>query len=167
VRYGDIMILHSIEPFALLPEMHIRDTIYTDPRTPVKVDSKVYEVGSPGKDSPVIVTTNFALTYYTVESDLASSGIDCYLLAADTDGLGVEAAVAGGQLTGQKINDDFKKVDFDFGEKTGHNTIILPGLAARLQGDLEDATGLNVLVGPQDSGQIPPWMEKNWPPKPK
>ncbi|MCD4841165.1 MAG: acetyl-CoA decarbonylase/synthase complex subunit gamma, partial [Methanosarcinales archaeon] len=89
VRYGDIMIVHSIEPYALLPELHIRDTIYTDPRTPVKVDPKVYEVGSPGKDSPVFVTTNFALTYYTVESDLASSGIDCYLLATDTDGLGV------------------------------------------------------------------------------
>lgn len=165
VRYGDIMILHSIEPYALLPEMHIRDTVYTDPRTPVKVDPKVYEVGSPDKDSPVIVTTNFALTYYTVESDLASNGIDCYLLAADTDGLGVEAAVAGGQLTGQKVADEFKKADFDFNEKTGHNTIILPGLAARLQGDLEDASGLNVKIGPPDSGRIPGWMEKNWPPE--
>lgn len=165
VRYGDIMILHSIEPYALLPELHIRDTIYTDPRTPVKVDPKVYEVGSPDKDSPVIVTTNFALTYYTVESDLSSNGIDSYLLAADTDGLGVEAAVAGGQLTGQKIADEFKKAGFDFSEKTSHNTIMLPGLAARLQGDLEDASGLNVKIGPPDSGRIPGWMEKNWPPQ--
>jgi acetyl-CoA decarbonylase/synthase complex subunit gamma len=35
VRYGDIMIVHSIEPYALLPELHIRDTIYTDPRVAV------------------------------------------------------------------------------------------------------------------------------------
>jgi len=167
VRYGDIMILHSIEPYALLPELHIRDTIYTDPRTPVKVDPKVYEVGSPGKDSPVIVTTNFALTYYTVESDLASNGIDCYLLAADTDGLGVEAAVAGGQLTGKTITDGFNKDNFDFKEKTSHNTVILPGLAARLQGDMEDTSGLNVKIGPPDSGRIPGWMEKNWPPEVK
>jgi acetyl-CoA decarbonylase/synthase complex subunit gamma len=165
VRYGDIMILHSIEPYALLPELHIRDTIYTDPRTPVKVDPKVYEVGSPDKDSPVFVTTNFALTYYTVESDLASNGIDCYLLATDTDGLGVEAAVAGGQMTGQKVSDEFKRVGFDFGEMTGHNTVILPGLAARLQGDMEDASGLKVKIGPPDSGRIPGWMEKNWPPE--
>ena len=163
VRYGDIMIVHSIEPYALLPELHIRDTIYTDPRTPVKVDPKVYEVGSPDKDSPVFVTTNFALTYYTVESDLASSSIDCYLLATDTDGLGVEAAVAGGQMTGQKVSDEFKRVGFDFGEMTAHNTVILPGLAARLQGDMEDASGLNVKIGPPDSGRIPGWMEKNWP----
>jgi len=165
VRYGDIMIVHSIEPYALLPELHIRDTIYTDPRTPVKVDPKVYEVGSPGKDSPVFVTTNFALTYYTVESDLASSGIDCYLLATDTDGLGVEAAVAGGQMTGQKVSDEFKRLGFDFSEMTAHNTVILPGLAARLQGDMEDASGLKVKIGPPDSGRIPGWMENNWPPE--
>lgn len=165
VRYGDIMIVHSIEPYALLPELHIRDTIYTDPRTPVKVDPKVYEVGSPDKDSPVFVTTNFALTYYTVESDLASNGIDCYLLATDTDGLGVEAAVAGGQMTGQKVSDEFKRVGFDFSEMTAHNTVILPGLAARLQGDMEDASGLKVKIGPPDSGRIPGWMEMNWPPE--
>ena len=165
VRYGDIMIVHSIEPYALLPELHIRDTIYTDPRTPVKVDPKVYEVGSPDKDSPVFVTTNFALTYYTVESDLASSGIDCYLLATDTDGLGVEAAVAGGQMTGQKVSDEFKRAGFDFGDMTAHNTVILPGLAARLQGDMEDASGLKVKIGPPDSGRIPGWMENNWPPE--
>lgn len=165
VRYGDIMIVHSIEPYALLPELHIRDTIYTDPRTPVKVDPKVYEVGSPDKDSPVFVTTNFALTYYTVESDLASNAIDCYLLATDTDGLGVEAAVAGGQMTGQKVSDEFKRLGFDFSEMTGHNTVILPGLAARLQGDMEDASGLKVKIGPPDSGRIPGWMEKNWPPE--
>jgi len=167
VRYSDIMILHSLEPYAMLPEVHLRDTIYTDPRTPVKVAPGVNEVGSPTKDSPVIVTTNFALTYYTVESDLSSNKINCYLAAVDTDGIGVEAAVAGGQLTAAKIKDTFQKANFDFKDKTAHGTLILPGLAARLQGDVEDATGLRILIGPPDSGRIPGWMEKNWPPKPK
>lgn len=167
VRYGDIMILHSLEPYAVLPEVHLRDTIYTDPRTPAKVAPGVNEVGSPAKDSPVIVTTNFALTYYTVESDLSSNKINCYLAAVDTDGIGVEASVAGGQLTAAKIKDTFQKANFDFKEKTTHSTVILPGLAARLQGDVEDVTGLRVMIGPPDSGRIPGWMEKNWPPKQK
>ncbi|NJD52706.1 MAG: acetyl-CoA decarbonylase/synthase complex subunit gamma [Candidatus Methanoperedens sp.] len=167
IRYGDIMILHSLEPYAMLPEVHIRDTIYTDPRTPVKVAPGVNEVGSPTKDSPVIVTTNFALTYYTVESDLSSNKVNCYLAAVDTDGIGVEAAVAGGQLTAAKIKDTFQKASFEFKDKTSHSTVILPGLAARLQGDVEDVTGLRVMIGPPDSGRIPGWMEKNWPPKPK
>ncbi len=167
VRYSDIMILHSLEPYAMLPEVHLRDTIYTDPRTPVKVAPGVNQVGSPSKDSPVIVTTNFALTYYTVESDLSSNKINCYLAAVDTDGIGVEAAVAGGQLTAAKIKDTFQKANFEFKDKTSHNALILPGLAARLQGDVEDATGLRVMIGPPDSGRIPGWMEKSWPPKPK
>jgi acetyl-CoA decarbonylase/synthase complex subunit gamma len=167
VRYGDLMILHSLEPYAMLPEVHLRETIYTDPRTPAKVAPGVNPVGTPTKDSPVIVTTNFALTYYTVESDLSSNKINCYLAAVDTDGIGVEAAVAGGQLTAAKIKDAFQKANFEFNDKTSHSTLILPGLAARLQGDVEDVTGLRVMIGPPDSGRIPGWMEKNWPPKPK
>ena len=167
IRYGDIMILHSTEPYAMLPELHIRDTIYTDPRKPVAVDPAMYKVGNPTADSPVLVTTNFALTYYTVESDLDSNKIDCFLWAIDTDGLGVEAAVAGGQLTGAIIKKGIDAAGFDMKNETTHNTINLPGLAARLQGDLEDETGSNVLVGPADSGRLPGWFEKNWPPQKK
>jgi len=165
IKYGDIMILHSIEPYAMLPELHIRDTIYTDPRKPVTVDPAMYKIGSPTKDSPVFVTTNFALTYYTVESDISSNKIDCYLWAIDTDGIGVEAAVAGGQLTAAKIKKGIESSGFSMKDDTSHNTIILPGLAARLQGDVEDETGSRVLIGPADSGRIPGWLEKNWPPK--
>ncbi|AKB49825.1 5-tetrahydromethanopterin:corrinoid iron-sulfur protein methyltransferase [Methanosarcina barkeri str. Wiesmoor] len=165
IRYGDIMILHSMEPYATLPEVHLAETIYTDPRTPVAVDSKMYKVGNPTADSPVLFTTNFALTYYTVESDLSSNDIDCYLLAVDTDGIGVEASVAGGQLTADKVKDAFDKSGFDLKKDVTHNSVIIPGLAARLQGDLEDKLGANILVGPMDSGRLPGFMEKNWPPK--
>ncbi|AKB53621.1 MULTISPECIES: acetyl-CoA decarbonylase/synthase complex subunit gamma [Methanosarcina] len=165
IRYGDIMILHSMEPYATLPEVHLAETIYTDPRTPVAVDSKMYKVGSPTADSPVLFTTNFALTYYTVESDLSSNDIDCYLLAVNTDGIGVEASVAGGQLNADKVKDAFDKSGFDLKKDVTHNTVIIPGLAARLQGDLEDKLGANILVGPMDSGRLPGFMEKNWPPK--
>ncbi|MEM0350347.1 MAG: acetyl-CoA synthase subunit gamma, partial [Archaeoglobaceae archaeon] len=50
-------------------------------------------------------------------------------------------------------------------EKVNHRYLIIPGLAARLQGAIEDETGWKVLVGPIDSGRIKGWMEKNWPPK--
>lgn len=165
VKYADILLLHSTLPSALLPVIHIKDTIYTDPRRPVQVEPGIKEIGNPDASSPVFVTTNFALTYYTVESDLASSKIDCYVVVVDTDGIGVEAAVAGGQLTSEKIKDALEKEQFDVKEKTEHGALVIPGLAARLQGELEDVTGLKVLVGPQDSGRIPKWMEKNWPPE--
>jgi len=162
IKYGDILILHGTQPHSLLAEVHVRETISTDPRTPVQVDAGIREIGEPNENSPVFVTTNFALTYYTVESDLSSNGIDCYLAVVNTDGIGVEAAVAGGQLTAQKIKDTLDEFDFS---KLSHRTVVIPGLAARLQGELEDLTGLKVLVGPQDSGRIPGWMDKNWPPE--
>ena len=155
IRYGDIMILHSMEPYATMPLVHLAETIYTDPRSPVAVDSKMYKVGTPDENSPVLFTTNFALTYYTVESDLASNGVNCWLLAVDTDGIGVEAAAAGGQLSADKVKDSFEKSGFDIHKDVTHNAVIIPGLAARLQGDLEDKLGAKVLVGPMDSRKAP------------
>jgi acetyl-CoA decarbonylase/synthase, CODH/ACS complex subunit gamma len=165
IRYGDMMLLHSMEPYATMPLVHLAETIYTDPRSPVAVDSKMYKVGTPDENSPVLFTTNFALTYYTVESDLASNGVNCWLLAVDTDGIGVEAAAAGGQLSADKVVDSFKNAGFDIHKDVTHNSVIIPGLAARLQGDLEDKLDAKVLVGPMDSGRLPGWFEKNWPPK--
>ncbi|MDF2955816.1 MAG: CO dehydrogenase/acetyl-CoA synthase gamma subunit [Candidatus Alkanophagales archaeon MCA70_species_2] len=163
IKYADIMILHSIEPYALIPQTTLVANIYTDPRRPVAVEPGLKVLGSPVEESPVFVTTNFALTYYTVESDITSSNIDSYLLVIDTEGICVEAAVAGGQLTAAKIKEALEASELE--NKVKHKTLVLPGLAARISGETEDATGWKVMVGPLDSGRIPNWMEKNWPPK--
>jgi len=49
-------------------------------------------------------------------------------------------------------------------EKVDHRYLVIPGLAARLQGALEDETGWKILVGPTDSGRLKAWLEQNWPP---
>jgi acetyl-CoA decarbonylase/synthase complex subunit gamma len=161
IRYADMMIIHGTDAYELLPLVHVTDMIYTDPRTPSSVEPKMYEIGTPDKTSPVLFTTNFALTYYTVESDLLSAGFNGYLLAVNTGGLGVEAAVAGGQLTADVISKDFEKAGFDIKEKTSHHTLILPGLAARLQNDIEKLMGVSTLIGPMDSGRLAKWLEDN------
>jgi acetyl-CoA decarbonylase/synthase complex subunit gamma len=161
VRYADMMIIHGLDAYELLPLVHVADMIYTDPRTPSSVEPKMYEIGTPDFTSPVLFTTNFALTYYTVESDLMSAGVSGYLLAVNTGGLGVEAAVAGGQLTAEAILKDFEKAGFDIKEKTSRKTLILPGLAARLQSDIEKLMGVSTLIGPMDSGRLAKWLEEN------
>ena len=163
IKYADIMILHSIEPHSLIAERTLLANIYTDPRRPVSVEPGLREIGTPTADSPLFLTTNFALTYYTVESDLSSNKIDSYLIVADTDGIGVEASVAGGQLTAEVIKETLESCKAE--EKLKYKTLVLPGLAARLSGETEDVTGWNVLVGPRDSGRIPGWMDEQWPPK--
>jgi acetyl-CoA decarbonylase/synthase complex subunit gamma len=163
IKYADIMILHSIEPYSLMTITTLDNNIYNDPRRPVAVDPGMREIGSPDENSPVFVTSNFALTYYTVESDLSSAGIDSYLIALNTDGIGVQSAVAGGQFSASRMKDGFEVSGLE--EKVKHKTMVIPGLAARISGEAEDETGWNVLVGPTDSGRIPGWMEKNWHPK--
>jgi len=163
IRYADMLILHSIEPHSLIPERTLVANLYTDPRRPVSVDAGLRSVGSPTEKSPLFLTTNFALTYYTVESDIASNKIDSYLMVVDTDGLGVEAAVAGGQLNADVIKDTIDS--YEVGKTVKHETIVIPGLAARISGETEDATGWKVLVGPRDSGRIPGWMDDSWPPE--
>lgn len=167
VRYADIMIIHGLEGHELLPIVHVTDMIYTDPRTPSSVEPKLYQIGNPDSTSPVLFTTNFALTYYTVESDLASAGFNGYVLAVNTGGLGVEAAVAGGQLTAETVKKDFEEALFNFEEQTDYQTLVLPGLAARLQNDIEKSMNIAAAVGPMDSGRLAKWLEENWPPKKK
>jgi len=163
IKYADILVFHNIAPYAILPAIHLRFNIYTDPRSPVQVEAGLFEMGNPDENSPLFLTTNFALTYFTVKSDLESSNIDSYLLVVDTDGICVEASVAGGQLNTGKIKDAIESTKAK--EKVKHNTLILPGLAARLSGATEDETGMKVLVGPGDSGRIAKWMEDHWSPK--
>ncbi len=163
VKYADVMIFKTLEPWAVMPLVVLRENIYTDPRVPVQVEPGLRKIGNPDENSPVMITTNFALTYYTVESDLTSAKVDCWLLVLDTGGICVEAAVAGGQFNASAV----KKLMEETGiaEKVKHRYLVIPGLAARLKGAIEDETGWKVLVGPIDSGRIKGWLEQNWPPK--
>lgn len=161
-RYADLLIMHSIEGWALLPQLIWRFGIYTDPRKPVSVDPGVRIFGSPDAQSPVLITTNYALTFFTVESDIKAAKIDCYLIVIDTGGLSVEAAVAGRYLTALKIADSLN--EFKAGDLVSHNYLIIPGLAARLSGETEEETGWKVLVGPRDSSGIGQMIRERWPP---
>ncbi|MCP1393279.1 MAG: acetyl-CoA decarbonylase/synthase complex subunit gamma [Methanothrix harundinacea] len=165
-RGADIMIKHSIEPHSVMPDMHMRFNIYTDPRTPVQVKPGAHVVGKPTDESPIFITTNFALTYYTVESDLSSNSIDAYLVAINTDGIGVQASVAGGQITPGKIKETLDEEGLNPAERP-HKAIILPGMCAKFTGEIDELYKYEAkaMAGPEDSGRIPGWMEKNWPPK--
>jgi acetyl-CoA decarbonylase/synthase complex subunit gamma len=162
-RYSDLLIIHSIEGWVLLPQLIWRFGLYTDPRKPVSVDAGLRTFGNPGPDSPVLVTSNYALTFFTVESDIKAAKIDCYLIVIDTGGLSVEAAVAGRYLTAEKITEALK--DCSIESAVHHRYVILPGLAARLSGETEDASGWRVLVGPRDSSGIGKMINEHWPPK--
>ena len=137
-----------------------RQNIYTDPRKPVAVEPGLKVIGAPGENSPVLFTTNFALTYYTVTSDIESAKVDTYLLVVDSEGTAVDCAVAGRKLTADKVADAIKEVGIE--EKIKHKKLIIPGKAARLSGEIEELSGWQVLVGPSDSSGIPKFLKDKW-----
>jgi len=159
-RYVDVLIMHSAEGWVLLPTTILRQNIYTDPRKPVAVESGVKTFGKPNENSPVLMTTNFALTFYTVASDIESAGVDCYLVVVDTEGLAVDSAVAGRKLTSDKIAETIKETKIE--EKVNHRKLIIPGKAARLSGEIQELSGWEVLVGPRDSSEIPKFLQEKW-----
>jgi acetyl-CoA decarbonylase/synthase complex subunit gamma len=159
-RYADILIMHSTEGWVLLPNVILRENIYTDPRKPVAVEPGLREFGKPDETSPVLLTTNFALTYYTVASDIESNGLNCYLIVVDTEGHAVDTSVAGRKLTAENIAEAIKTTQVE--EKVKHRKLIIPGKAARLSGEIQELSGWEVLVGPRDSSEIPKFFSEKW-----
>ena len=162
-RYTDLLIMHSMEGWALLPQLIWRFNLYTDPRKPVSVDPGVRSFGSPDKQSPLLITTNYALTFFTVESDIKSAHLDCHLIVVDTGGISVESAVAGRYFTSESMTEALKEYEAE--SLVDHHTLIIPGLAARLSGETEEASGWRVIVGPKDSSSLKRFIEEYWPPK--
>ena len=159
VRYVDLLMVSSASKWSTLPLVVLRNNIYNDPRRPVSVDPGLRTFGEPDpKEAPVFLTSNFALTYYTVLSDIEK--LDCHLLVVDTEGMSVDSAVAGRKFTAAKVAEVI--ASSGIADKVAHRTLIIPGLAARLKGDIEDATGWDVVVGPRDSSAIPGYVKAKW-----
>lgn len=159
-RFADVVLLHSTETWSILPIITLRQGAYTDPRKPVAVEPGLREIGKPDGNAPVLITTNFALTYYTVSNDIESQAVTCHLLVLNTEGLSVESSVAGGQFTAAGVKDLIASTGIE--GKVSHRKLIIPGMAARLSGDIEDQSKWEVIVGPRDSSQIKEFLEKRW-----
>ena len=151
-KYADMLIIHGTNIWELIPVLTLRQSIFTDPRKPQMVDPGLYEFGELDENSPVLMTTNFALTYYTVEGDLKSGKANCYLLVLDTEGRAVDVSLAGGQQSGKSVADLIKESGIE--DKVKTRTLIIPGLSAPLSGEIEDESGWEVLVGPRDSSAV-------------
>jgi acetyl-CoA decarbonylase/synthase complex subunit gamma len=111
------------------------------------------------------MTTNFALTYFTVANDIENAKVDSYLLVVDSEGMSVESAVAGRKMTADSVAEAIK--EFKLEELVKHRNIIIPGRSARLSGEIQEASGWSVSVGPLDSSGIAKYVEEKWNPYPE
>ena len=161
-KYAGIVVLQGMEAWQLLALVTARQNIYTDPQKPIQIQEGRYQIGAPDENSPVLVTTNFSLTYFTVEGDVEASKVPSWVVVVDTEGTSVLTAWAAEKFTAEVIA---KKVrDFDVASKVKHRKLILPGHVAVLSGKLEDELSQEwkVLVGPRESSGIPSFFRASW-----
>lgn len=159
-KYAGIVVLDSADPADILPLITLRLNVYTDPQKPIAVESKIYELLTPGPDSPVYVTTNFSLTFFCVTGDVETSRVPGYVLPVDTDGISVLTGWAAGKFTPEKITDMLN--NSGIADKVSHRKVIIPGGVAVLSGKLNELSGWEVLVGPRESAGIPSFVKQRW-----
>lgn len=156
-KYSNIVLLKRLESWEVLALLTVRQNIYTDPQKPLQIEPNLYPVGAVGDKSPVIVTTNFSLTYYTVLGEVEASKLPSYILSVDTEGMSVLTAWAAEKFTADKIVDSMNK--FGLKDKVAHNKLIIPGYVAVMSGDLEEKSGANIIVGPKEAAGIPSFLK--------
>jgi len=157
-KYGGITILSDFDGESLFPLLLERLNIYTDPQRPMTVTEGIYEVNNPDENSPVMVTTNFALTYFIVSGEIEGSRIPSWLLIKDSEGLSVMTAWAAGKFAGDDVGMFVKKSGI--ADKVKHQELIIPGYAAAIAGDVEEELpGWTITVGPREAAHIPGFLK--------
>jgi acetyl-CoA decarbonylase/synthase complex subunit gamma len=145
-----------------LPLWTLRQNIYTDPQKPLQMEAGVYSIGEPDADAPLLVTTNFSLTYFVVSTEIEASGLAAHLAVVDAEGLSVLTAWSAGKFGGDRVAKALRAMQAT--ERVRHRTVIIPGLASVISGELEDALGdgWRVLVGPQEASDLAPFFKDVW-----
>ncbi|NLI80602.1 MAG: acetyl-CoA decarbonylase/synthase complex subunit gamma [Deltaproteobacteria bacterium] len=160
-KYAGIVVLNQVDERFLLPVLVQRFNIYTDPRRPMTVEEKAYEILNPDENSPILISTNYALDYFIVSGAIEEAGIPAYLAIKNTDGLGVLAAWTSGKFNGEAIAEFIKK--FGIENKVKHRKLIIPGVARKLKGELEEELpGWEIILGPQEASEIPKFLAEKW-----
>jgi len=157
-KYAGIIVLSDFTGESLFPLLLERLNIYTDPQRPMTVVEGIYEIGNPDENSPVMVTTNFALTYFIVSGEIEGSRVPAWLLIKDSEGLSVMTAWAAGKFAGDDVGIFVKKSGIM--DKVSHRELIIPGYAAAIAGDVEEELPeWKIIVGPRDAAHIPGFLK--------
>jgi len=159
-KYASMVVLKTVEKQYVLPLLSWRQNLYTDPQKPIQVESKIYEVGAVTPDSPVYITTNFSLTYFSVEGEVEASKIPSYIIPVDTDGTSVLTAWAAGKFSGERVAEVMKQLGIE--EKVTHRNVVIPGYVAVISAKLKETSGWNVIVGPRESAGISAFSKTNF-----
>jgi acetyl-CoA decarbonylase/synthase complex subunit gamma len=156
-KYAGIIVIDTLDPAQVLPLLILSQNIYTDPQRPMQMDQGIYPINDPTPDSPVLITTNFSLTYFTLAGEVEASKVPTWLLVMDTEGQSVLTSWAAGKFVADAIAIFVKKSGID--EKVNHRKIIIPGYVAQISGELEEELAdWEVTVGVREAADVPRYL---------
>jgi acetyl-CoA decarbonylase/synthase complex subunit gamma len=162
-KYAGIVVLSDLNGHSLFPLLVERMNIFTDPQRPMATSEGIYEIGGPNENSPVLITSNFSLTYFIVSGEVEGSRVPSWLLVKDTEGLSVMTAWAAGKFGADLIAPFVKKCGI--ADKVKHRKLIIPGYAAVISGELEEELpDWKIQIGPREASHIPAFV-KMWKPE--
>jgi len=161
-KYAGIIVLSDFQGESLFPLLVERMNIFTDPQRPLATTQGIYEIGGPDENSPVLITSNFSLTYFIVSGEIENSRVPSWLLVQDTEGLSVMTAWAAGKFVADAIGPFVKKSGIT--DKVKHRKLVVPGYIAAESGGLEEELpDWEILIGPREGAHIPAYI-KAWKP---
>jgi acetyl-CoA decarbonylase/synthase, CODH/ACS complex subunit gamma len=161
-KYAGVLVVDHDDPALLYSLLTLRQNIYTDPQKPIQVEPGLYSIGAVTADSPLLITTNFSLTYFTVSGEIESGGTPAHLLVADADGQSVLTSWAAGKFDAEKIAKTVQQSGI--GDRLSHRKLVIPGLVAGLSGETEEELpGWQIIVGPREAAEIPTYLKTVWP----
>jgi acetyl-CoA decarbonylase/synthase, CODH/ACS complex subunit gamma len=157
-KYAGFIVLDHFSPELVYPLLVLRQNIYTDPQKPIQVQPGLYEINSPKPEDPVLVTTNFSITYFSVANEVEGSGLPAWLLVTDAEGMSVLTAWAAGKFDAERIAKSVR--GFNITDKVSRKRLVIPGHVAVLSGELEEELpGWEIRVGPREAVDIPSFLK--------
>lgn len=158
-KYASLVVVKGAEKEEVMALFTWISNLYTDPQKPIQVEMKIYEVGAVNENSPVYITTNFSLTYYSVEGEVEATKIPSYIIPVDTEGTSVLTAWAAGKFGGERVAEVMKELGIE--DKVSHRNVIIPGYVAVIAAKLKETSGWNVIVGPREASAISVFAKSN------
>ncbi len=153
MKYGSIVVMETMRYAEALPLYGLRQNVFTDPQKPMKVEPGIYPINGATPDDPCALTVDFALTYFLVSGELERSKVPINLLITDASGMSVLTAWAAGKFSSGSIKKFFD--EYDIAGKINNRTLIIPGKAAVMKGDIQDKLpDWNVVVGTREAVEL-------------
>ena len=153
LKYGSIVVLDRMTYAEALSLYGLRQNIFTDPQKPMRVEEGIYPINGAGPDDPIMMTVDFALTYFLVSGEIERSKEKVNLVITDASGMSVLTAWAAGKFSSSTVKKTFDNLDI--ANKINNRTLIIPGKVAVMKGEIQEKLPeFNVVVGTREAVEI-------------